>query len=518
MLPLRSLRSRLLMAAIATLAPIALAPAGAQTSRPSQPPGSPPSIQTGTTGDIVKSASEWLETTRGDVQAFAEAARENYIYAAYPEPAEWRTGFDRTLAEVEATLPLVRDAAGYQAVLRYMGATFRDAHVSTQFTMPPVAARWPGFLVRFDNGRYRVTSSRLKGVADGEALTACDGKPVSQWIDTIAHYEVATPAALETTRMTAALRLLLDRASPLRARPSQCFIGGREVTLDWQAAPLEELQPDIVSWQGGREGEVSTRMIGADGAWVTLGYFDPADADQASAFHAAIAAAPSLREKRFIILDVRGNGGGPYNWFMGYLRGLYGAAYADHYATARLRIRAVYRLSPAYVALDDESLAQEDALNTPADLPYEGGTASNDAALARAKAAGEAIFKAAPIAIERGAPPANPVRAKVYVLTDYGCASACIGLVDELKLFPGVDQIGLPTRVDSRSGTSVEIDLPSGLATAYIAAMTRDGRERDDNVPQVPSIRFNGDIRDDQAVERWIIDEVVGRRPQAANR
>lgn len=96
-------------------------------------------------------------------------------------------------------------------------------------------------------------------------------------------------------------------------------------------------------------------------------------------------------------------------------------------------------------------------------------------------------------------------------MTDYGCASACIGFVDELKLFPGVEQIGLPTRVDSRSGTSVEVGLPSGFATAYIAAMTRRGRERDDNVAQIPSLRFTGDIRDDMAVEQWVIDEVAGR-------
>lgn len=471
--------------------------------------GIPPATAKPPTTQTPTSVSGWQDMTRSDVQAYAEAAKKNYIYAAYPEPAVWLARFDRTVADIRTKIPLVRDAAGYQAVLRYLGTTFHDAHTGVQFTMPPVKAEWPGFLARFDNGRYRITASRSVGIADGAELTACDGKPVSQWIDTIARYEVSTPITLETSRMTAALRLLMDRGSPLRPRPSQCVIGGRTVTLDWRTAPLDELTPIIMSWQGSRKRGVTTQMIGTDGAWVTLGYFAPESAEQAAAFHAAIAAAPSLRNKRFIVLDVRGNHGGPYNWFMGYLRGLYGPSYADYYATARLHIRGVYRLSPDYIALDDEAAKVADAFKTPVDATFEVNKPADERELKRAKAAGDPLFKAAPIPIVRGVAPANPVRAQVYVLTDYGCASACIGFVDELKLFPGVRQIGLPTYVDSRSGTSVAIKLPSGNATAYLAAMTRDGRQRDDNVAQVPSIRFTGDFRDDGAVERWVTSEVA---------
>jgi len=486
-----------------------VAPAATILAQTSPSVGAPPTPPTAPTTETPTSVAGWQDMTRRDVRAFANAARTNYIYAAYPEPAAWLTRFDRTVAGVETRIPLVRDAAGYQAVLRYLGTTFHDAHTGIQFTMPPVKAQWPGFLARFDNGRYRVTASRSSGIADGAELTACDGKPVSHWIETVGRYEVNTPITLENSRMTAALRLLMDRGGPLRPRPSRCVIAGRDVILDWKTAPLDQLQPIILSWQGNTKHGVSTRLVGTDGAWVTLGYFAPENTEQAAAFHAAIAAAPSLRNKRFIVLDVRGNGGGPYNWFMGYLRGLYGQPYADYYATARLHIRGVYRLSPAYIALDDESARQADAFKTPADPTFEINDAVDERELKRARAAGDPLFKAAPIPIVRGAAPTNSVRAQVYVLTDYGCASACIGFVDELKLFPGVRQIGLPTYVDSRSGTSVSVPLPSGNATAHLASMTRDGRQRDDNVAQVPSLRFTGDIRDDRAVERWVTRDVA---------
>jgi len=500
--------SPITVASLIVLAALVPAAIPAQTSRSvgiTPTPGSAPATEAPTT------VLGWQDMTRRDVQAYADGAWKNYIYAAYPEPAAWLARFDRIVAEVETHIPLVRDAAGYQAVLRYLGTTFHDAHTGIQFGMPPVKAEWPGFLARFDNGRYRITESRSGGLVDGSELTACDGKPVSWWIDTISRYEISTPIALETSRMTAALRLLMDRGTPLRPRPSKCVIGGRTVALDWRTAPLDELQPVILSWQGSRKRGVTTRMIGTDGAWVTLGYFAPESDEQAAAFHTAIAAAPSLRKKRFIVLDVRGNPGGPYNWFMGYLRGLYGQPYADYYATARLNIRGVYRLSSAYIALDDEAAKEADAFKTPVDATFEVNKAEDESELKRAKAAGDSLFTAGRIPIVRGVAPANPVGAQVLVLTDYGCASACIGFVDELKRFPGVRQIGLPTSVDSRSGTSVAIPLPSGNATAYLAAMTRDGRERGDNVPQLPSLRFAGDFRDDQAVERWVTNDVAKR-------
>jgi hypothetical protein len=455
---------------------------------------------------------DWRRKTQIDLAAFATALRQNYIYAAYPDPARWNAWFERTLSTIESGLPRVRDEAGYQAVLRQLAAAFQDQHVFVQFKRSAqLPSRWPGFLARFDDGKYRTVASRQAGIADGQEITTCDGKPISWWTATIAQLEVGLPETLEITRNTAALRLFVDRGSPLRPRPSRCMIGGRPVSLDWTPAPTSEINPVIAALRGFRTAEVSTRLIGGEGAWVKLGYFSPSDAAQAEAFHAAIRAAPSLRNKRFIVLDVRGNGGGPYNWFMAYLRGLYGQAYADHYATARLNVRAVYRLSSAYLQLDREDRATGSDFGEPADPPYEINDALNEAQQTEAVAAGAPIFRSAPIPLlPRAVAPPNPVSAQVLVLTDHACASACIGFVDELKQFPGVRQIGLSTSVDSRSGTAVEISLPSGGASAMIAAMTRDWRLRDDNEPHLPSVRFTGDIRDDEAVEAWVLQQIVG--------
>ena len=105
--------------------------------------------------------------------------------------------------------------------------------------------------------------------------------------------------------------------------------------------------------------------------------------------------------------------------------------------------------------------------------------------------------------------PVNPVKAKVYVLTDYGCASACIAFVDEMKRFPGVVQVGVETWVDNRTGTPLTRPLPSGNGIINVAVMVRDGRVRDDAVPQRPTHEFAGDIENTDAVKAWLAKTVL---------
>ncbi|WP_323518174.1 hypothetical protein [Xanthomonas nasturtii] len=96
------------------------------------------------------------------------------------------------------------------------------------------------------------------------------------------------------------------------------------------------------------------------------------------------------------------------------------------------------------------------------------------------------------------------MHARVLVLTDYDCGSACIGFVDELKQFPGVLQVGTETFVDARTGSPMTAMLPSGNGGIAVPYMTRDGRPRNDNVPQKPDIAFTGNIDDTAAVQAWL--------------
>jgi hypothetical protein len=234
---------------------------------------------------------------------------------------------------------------------------------------------------------------------------------------------------------------------------------------------------------------------------------DPADAE---AYRQLIARAPSLRDKSVIVFDVRGNGGGPYNWFMAILRALYGEEATRYFARERLRIRPVFVGGTLNVPPPGQARpADPDAMPPDAEL---------DAVVNQVRQvtlpSGRQVTvmdPADPHARDRpaGPPPANPVRGQVYVLTDYGCGSACISFVDEMLQFPGARQIGLETFVDMRSGSPANYNLPSGNGVLNASTMVRENRARGDNVQYVPSRRFAGDITDTAAIRRWILEDLL---------
>ena len=127
-----------------------------------------------------------------------------------------------------------------------------------------------------------------------------------------------------------------------QSTPKVCRIAGKDVTLHWRDISPEELRAKQAPLRPRYEDIFSIRPFdGNDGAWVRLSSFE-AHAEQAGAFTRVISQAPSLRQKKVIVVDLRANGGGPYQWFMGFLRSLYGEDFTNYYARERLKIQGVY--------------------------------------------------------------------------------------------------------------------------------------------------------------------------------
>jgi hypothetical protein len=101
-------------------------------------------------------------------------------------------------------------------------------------------------------------------------------------------------------------------------------------------------------------------------------------------------------------------------------------------------------------------------------------------------------------------------RGQLVVLTDEACFSACLDFVDVLLLVPGAIHVGRTTGADTRY-----MDVGYfRIAPQVVVQVPRKvwlGRPRGDNEPHVPAIVFDGDIGDDAAVRRWVL-ETVGRR------
>jgi hypothetical protein len=458
--------------------------------------------------------SPWRQMARQDLAFAAATIADRYIYARTPGGRAW----DRLLADAnrkaELDVEKVDDFAGYRAVLQRYADSFADAHLRVRLNLQAAQYAWPRFLARYQNGRYVVVESQTPKVAAGAAVTACDGRPIDALID-----EIAAPKGrgLEATRDAMARVLFIDAKNPLQPRPKICTIGGTETALAWAPIPADQLTALDAAHGLMRDPVTAIIPFGANSARVRLATFGPASPDEARQFHAVIDAAASLRDKDVVVFDVRGNGGGSYNWFTAFLEAFYGPAYADHYAIARLKIRPVFidppggSLAPKPAPGAPPTPVRTDPFDTPPDKGMDGLLLGFEP---RPAARGTTVYAAKmgslPAAALAPAPP-NPVRARVFVLTDYGCASACISFVDELKKFPGVRQVGRETAVDSRSATPLNYRLPSGNGELTVPSLVREDRERDDNVPQRPDVRFDGDIADTAALLAWIAKLSAGR-------
>ena len=455
----------------------------------------------------------WRQMLRQDLAFAHETLLSRYIYARTPGGPAW----DKLLADADsqaaADVDKVGDIADYQAVMRRYLGNFGDAHLGVRLNVEPARLAWPRFLVRYRSGAYVVVESATPTVKTGAAITACDGKPIADLVTQVAPQlgrAAGAEKGLETTRDAIAHSLFVDARNPLYARPATCRIDGKDVALNWTPIGADQLAVKNAPHDLMRDPVTAISSFGKNGARVRMATFGPGTLEEAQQFHAIIDAAPTLRDKAFVVFDVRGNPGGSYNWFTGFLEAFYGPAYADHYATARLKIRPVFVDQPGGQLAGKPGAAapppreRADPFNTPPDRAMDGLLTGFEA---RPAAHGTTVYAAKmgslPAAALAPAPP-SPVHARVYVLTDYACASACIAFVDELKRFPGVLQVGRETAVDSRSGTPLTYPLPSGNGELTVPSLVREDRERGDNIPQKPDIAYDGDIADTAAVLAWI--------------
>jgi hypothetical protein len=456
-------------------------------------------------------AQSWRRLTEADIDYFETLVPTHYIYAVHPGGPAWDAKFKALVARARREAAGVDGYGGYRAVMQHLVAGFEDAHFSVRFALSPQVPRWPGFLVRYRANGYEVVYSRDKAVRAGARIESCDGRPVDAWIDELAEYE-GGPKGLVSTRARLTGKLFIDVQSPLHALPQTCMIDGAGTALKWRFASNDSFgtEPilDKVSepFEPLHDESSSITGFGANGAWVRLGTMMPVTADTADQFNKVIAGAPALRDKDIIVLDVRGNPGGSYAWFMAFLRALYGADYADYYARARLEITNVMMLLGPYGSDDPGFTPETNAIHQPSDPQMEAKLGPPQ--VEKLPSGISLVTMKAPVTAlppRPAAPPADPVKAKVYVLTDYGCASACLSFLDEMMRFPGVVQIGTETHIDRRSaGWPTVYDLPSGLGFLRMGRLVRDGRMRGENQPWTPAHVFPGDIADTAAVKQWV--------------
>ena len=462
----------------------------------------------------VAAPADWGAALAEDARAFHDVIAVNH-----PGPVDAENpGFN---AHLQAGLAKALERAGqadsyehwYFALQEY-AASFDDGHLSLGGWAGmghSWTADWPGFLTGLragaDGERHEVVFRRDEAAPPiGAVLVGCDGRPA----DTLAAEIVGRGAgrwSMASRRAAFAATLFVDQHNPWVRQAAQCDfrVDGevRTFALSWRDLPNEVRDEGFAAARSPRFTSPIELRSWAGGQWIGLGGFngDPASVDGAAltTLQAKVAdQADDIRAAPAVVFDLRGNNGGSSAWIYALARTLWGE---DHVAFRQPQSTAVdWRASEANLATI-ESYKETFADNAEAMAWLN----EISAGLTAARAAGEPLWRQAD---EDEAPPAepaapSPMRARAWVLTDSGCASACLDAVDLLKAL-GATHVGLETSGDTVYMEIRQDPLPGGRVTARIPMKVYRGRARGNNETWVPAHVWTGDLSDTAGIEAWL--------------
>lgn len=400
---------------------------------------------------------------------------------------------------------------GWWWAMRSYVAGFDDGHVQIGLKAGSLPMRWPGFLTTY-RGADQIVADRDESDPTapplGARLIDCDGVPA----DRLAEERIGAFRGrwfLQSQRVTFGDWQFLSAANPWVTEMRTCRFESngqtRAYALNWRSADGADLPARRARLSQRAHTAIEMKTLTDGGYWLSAPKFDGTpDSETFRSLTAlvdeALAKQADLRQAPYVVLDLRGNGGGSSRWGSRLAVALWGLEWARAHNLAPIEAidwRASEANQARMQAYADEARAAGQEARTIADFE---ATAN---ALGAARAAGEVYWREA-----GGSPQPRPtveqlVRGPVFMLTDPVCASACLDTVDLWKAL-GAIQVGVETSADTVYMEIRPAALPSDRAEVAIPMKVWRGRARGNNEPQRPVHVYTGDLSDDAAVQAWI--------------
>ncbi|GAB3368996.1 hypothetical protein GCM10027431_15380 [Lysobacter rhizosphaerae] len=446
---------------------------------------------------------KWSVEARRDIDAIHDTIRDNHpgpVNKADPSFNRWlEEGRKRALAAAATA----SSSGDYWRALKLYTNGFQDGHLLV-LPMQDVHVSWPGFLSSSDMaGVTRVTVSQVPQVPKGARVLSCDAQPVdrllNQWV-----YPYRANAGIPHSRMAASVRLFVSYSDDQAAQFRQCRIEVdhkvSSIKLDWRPLRDEDFDPFLDAARGLETPELGVREV--DGVW----FVSVPTLNLGKGMEPLIAAlekkVSTLHAAPYVVLDVRGNGGGNSDWGRQIASALWGET-------------ATSAIDNSFDWTTDWRASAQNAAIEREDGQYNADQGYKDQAQYRFSVADgiETALKAKHDYYRSSAPPTSkglsagfksPFAGQVYFLTDDRCASACLDLADIVTRMPGVVHVGMPTSADTIYIDNVPAKLPSGQAQLSYSLKVYRNRVRGNNQWYTPAKQWPGGPMTDAAVAAWV--------------
>jgi hypothetical protein len=459
----------------------------------------------------------WRFLTRSDLEAAYTLLKDNHP-AALTEVGDrsFASRLDAAYSKALQRSTTVASLAGYAATMAEFAHGLGDAHIQSGMTAQPRAVDWPGFVVEkrgkewlVGNDDPAVTGSALAGAV----ILNCDGRTPQELAGEILPFHANI--GVESNVIVNAGWLLIDDGNPFLTRPAKCSFsqGGAQLTLplNWTRIAYERLRSKYWKPAYGDAG-FQVRPVG-DGYWIGLRSLS---ASAQAVIDATVAKIETIRAARYVLLDLRGNGGGDDAYGRALADVLYGKGTVNDVlgpedntsgCTSAFRASAGNRdyLAKAAVQFEKEG-------DTTGARDYSDAVKAISAAMSQGKAlTGPVTCTSKPV---KHASLSRPlIQIPVLVLTDVACFSSCINTVDFFRRL-GAVQIGQTTDADTHYSEVRAERLPSQLSSfTTLQAIMPDMPH--DIGPFVPQFEYQADIADSAALEKWVTETVLPKIKRA---
>jgi hypothetical protein len=462
----------------------------------------------------VAAPADWGLALAEDARAFHDL-----IADSHPGPVDAdNPGFGALLADgLRTALDRAQTADSYADwyfALQEFSSSFDDGHLGLGNFQPMGhvwTSQWPGFLTGLSSGadgeQHRVVFNRDPDAPPvGAVLVSCDGRPPAALAEEMAG-RAAGRWSLASRRMAYAPTVFIDQTNPYVRRPEQCLfaVDGSEQSYDlvWRDLPNDVRNEGFAAARSPRHTAPIALRRWDRGFWVELGGFDgdpdSADGVRLTPLKAEVAArANEIRTAPAVVFDLRGNNGGSSSWLRAMAESLWSEAWVAAHAPRSIGVE--WRASAGNLATIESYKAELGG-----DPEIMTWLVRITDGLTETRAAGRELWLQASDEAPAITPAATPMQARTYVLTDYGCASACLDAVDLLKAL-GAIHVGQQTSADTVYMETRSQPLPSGRATARVPMKVYRGRARGNNQPAVPVQTWTGALSDTAGLEAWIAE------------
>ncbi len=462
---------------------------------------------------FVCDARNWRNSAETDLTTIVKLIKKDHAAVIDRGNPDFVTFMQARYCESLQKLPCVTDKAGYRAILQWFLSGFQDKHLALEFEskIMPHEIWWPGIIAKFEQGVYRLSYCDPNWPTElpqiGTQLVAVDGLAVDQWMqDNVLPYYGGI-VGLEADKIKLAPKIFMYDGNPWVKRPICICIydGTRQFSLDlsWKLTDYKQYLKLQNSLMPSSSREFSIEELPENGAWVRLPTFWPTD-EEAPKLREIIQRAPSLRDKRCIVVDVRGNSGGDSTWGYDFFKALYGSEYIDWVESQSPEEYYEFRVSANNLKNVREVIER--------DIRQRGS--ANQWFVTMEKLLSESpidTYVHVPLTTQAFPKKIKPAtHAIVFYLTNYSCFSACLNVSDLALSIPGLIQIGAPTGADTKYENISWEKLPTGFADVSIPRSVGRNRKRKDNMPYSPKaeFRFQGNISDTNALKKWVVSLV----------